>query len=98
MSSDLYRLSATEILQKIKDNEISTEDYATSLLSRIAARDEAVQAWSYLDPAYVMVQAKALDAIAPAQRGPLHGVAIAVKDVLFTKGWWSRALIAKLGH
>jgi Asp-tRNA(Asn)/Glu-tRNA(Gln) amidotransferase A subunit family amidase len=87
MSSNLYRLSATEVLRKTKGDEISVEDYATSLLSRIAARDEAVQAWSYLDPAIVLAQARALDAIAPSERGPLHGVAIAVKDVIFTKGW-----------
>ncbi|PVH95086.1 amidase signature enzyme [Periconia macrospinosa] len=85
MSSDLYRLTATEVSQKIKAGEISVQDYATSLLNRIAARDEAVQAWAYLDPAYVLEQAKALDAIPQAERGPLHGIAIAVKDVIFTK-------------
>ncbi|CAI6324180.1 unnamed protein product [Periconia digitata] len=85
MSSDLYRLTATEVLQKTKAGDISVQDYATSLLNRIAARDDAVQAWAYLDPAYVLEQAKALDAIPAAERGPLHGVAIAVKDVIFTK-------------
>ena len=86
MSSDLYRLTATEVLSKIKAGEISVEDYAKSLLARIEMRDDAVRAWAYLDPEYVMNQAKALDAIAPAERGPLHGVAIAVKDVIYTKG------------
>jgi Asp-tRNA(Asn)/Glu-tRNA(Gln) amidotransferase A subunit family amidase len=86
MSSDLYRLNATEILTKIKAGDISVEDYARSLLTRIEARDEAVQAWAYLKPDYVIEQAKALDAVPPAERGPLHGVAIAVKDVLYTKG------------
>lgn len=86
MVFDLYRLTATEVLREIKDNGLSVEEYAHSLLSRIEARDVAVQAWAYLDPAYVLAQAKALDAIAPAQRGPLHGVAIAIKDVIFTKG------------
>ena len=86
MSADLYRLTATEALQKVKDGELTVQAYATSLLDRIASRDEAVQAWAYLDPAYVLEQAKALDAIPPSERGPLHGVAIAVKDVIFTKG------------
>jgi hypothetical protein len=86
MSSDLYRLNATEILTKIRAGDISVEDYARSLLARIGARDEAVQAWAYLKPDYVIKQAKALDAVPPAERGPLHGVAIAVKDVLYTKG------------
>lgn len=86
MTTELYRLTATEVLRKIKEGEISVEEYATSLLKRIKTRDAAVQAWAYLDPAYVLAQAKALDAVAPAQRGPLHGVAIAVKDVILTKG------------
>lgn len=86
MSSDLHRLTATEFLSKIKAGEISVQDYAKSLLARIEARDNDVKAWAYLDPEYVMKQAKALDAISPTERGPLHGVAIAVKDVIYTKG------------
>ncbi|KAF3041285.1 hypothetical protein E8E12_002878 [Didymella heteroderae] len=85
MRADLYRLTATEILTKVQDGEVSVEDYASSLLKRIEARDDAVQAWAYLDPAYVIEQAKALDAIPKSERGPLHGVAVAVKDVIFTK-------------
>ena len=86
MGSDLYKLTATDISAKIKAGETSVEEYAKSLLGRIEARDEAVQAWAYLDPEYVIKQAKALDAIPQAERGPLHGVAIAVKDVIYTKG------------
>jgi NCS1 family nucleobase:cation symporter-1 len=86
MSSDLYKLTATEVLSKIKAGDVSVEDYAKSLLTRIEARDDAVRAWAHLDPEYVMEQAKALDAVPPAERGPLHGVAIAVKDVIYTKG------------
>ena len=85
MSSTLYQLTATEILAKIKNGEVTVEDYARSLLERIKSRDEAVQAWAYLDPDYVIKQAKALDAVPKAQRGPLHGVAIDVKDVIYTK-------------
>lgn len=86
MTSDHYRLTATEVLQKTTAGELSVQDYAASLLQRIKARDEAVQAWAYLDAEYVMEQAKALDALPASERGPLHGVAIGVKDVIFTKG------------
>ncbi|KAG9186876.1 hypothetical protein G6011_09984 [Alternaria panax] len=85
MSSDLYRLTASDISAKIKAGETSVEEYAKSLLARIESRDKAVQAWAYLEPEYVIKQAKALDAIPAAERGPLHGVAIAVKDVIYTK-------------
>lgn len=86
MSGELYQLTATQVLAKIKNGESTVEDYAKSLLKRIESRDEAVQAWAYLDPDYVIQQAKALDAVPQSERGPLHGVAIAVKDVIYTKG------------
>lgn len=90
MANDLYRLTAGEIVARINAGKCNVEDYARSLLKRIEARDEAVQAWAYLDPEHVISQAKALDAIPPAERGPLHGVAIAVKDVIYTKGGFRR--------
>jgi Asp-tRNA(Asn)/Glu-tRNA(Gln) amidotransferase A subunit family amidase len=96
MNSKLYRLTATEVLAKIKDGEINVEDYARSLLKRIDSRDEAVQAWAFLDPDYVIKQAQALDAVPHAERGPLHGVAIAVKDVIYTKGEFKRCYLFRL--
>lgn len=41
------------------------------------------------DPELVLDQARALDKIPHAQRGPLHGVAVAIKDVINTKVRWS---------
>lgn len=96
MSSKLHRLTATEVLAKIKDGEITVEDYARSLLKRIESRDEAVQAWAHLNPDCVIKQAQALDAIPHAERGPLHGVAIAVKDVIYTKGELKRCYLSRL--
>ncbi|KAH9894668.1 amidase signature domain-containing protein [Xylariomycetidae sp. FL2044] len=77
--------ASSEALTKFKDGSLTVEDYARSLLSRIEERDATVKAWAYLDPDYVIEQAKKLDQIPPEQRGPLHGVAIAVKDVIYTK-------------
>ncbi|KAI1843589.1 hypothetical protein JX265_007373 [Neoarthrinium moseri] len=80
-----YKLTATEALAKFKDGSLTVEDYARSLLARIEKRDAAVKAWAYLDPDYVIKQAKKLDQIPQEKRGPLHGVAVAVKDVIYTK-------------
>ncbi|KAH0385249.1 amidase signature enzyme, partial [Aureobasidium melanogenum] len=85
MTAEPYQLTATEVLHKIKAGELTVEAYARSLLARIDHRDEAVQAWAYLDPDYVIKQAKVLDEVPLSERGPLHGVAIAVKDVIYTK-------------
>ncbi|KAI2469551.1 amidase [Annulohypoxylon bovei var. microspora] len=80
-----YQLTASQALAKLKDGSLTVEEYARSLLARIDKRDAAVQAWAYLDPDYVVQQAKQLDSVAPEKRGPLHGVAIAVKDIMYTK-------------
>lgn len=82
-----YQLTASEALAKLKDGSLTVESYAKSLLSRINARDQVVKAWAYLDPEFVLAQAKQLDQIPPEKRGPLHGIAIGVKDVILTKGW-----------
>ncbi|KAL5335974.1 amidase signature domain-containing protein [Aspergillus crustosus] len=80
-----YRLTATEALQLIKSNKLTVETYARSVLSRIESRDDTVKAWAYLNAEAVLEQARLLDEIPAEKRGPLHGVAIGVKDVIYTK-------------
>jgi len=81
-----YRLTASEALALMKDGSLTVEAYSRSLLERIRERDHVVKAWAYLDPDFVIAQAKKLDAVPAEKRGPLHGVAIGVKDVILTKG------------
>ncbi|KAF7917154.1 uncharacterized protein EAE98_010259 [Botrytis deweyae] len=45
----LHLLSATQILSLLKDDLITVEDYAHSLLHRIDQRNDIVKAWAYLD-------------------------------------------------
>lgn len=81
-----YTLTASQALSLMRKGELKVEDYARSLLSRISQRDAQVKAWAHLDPDYVLEQARLLDQIPADQRGPLHGIAIGVKDVILTKG------------
>lgn len=81
-----YILTATQALSLMQKGKLSVEDYARSLLARIEERDDAVRAWAYLDPDFVLEQARKLDQVPPEKRGPLHGIAIGVKDVILTKG------------
>lgn len=41
--------------------------------------------WAYFNPELIIESAKSLDAIPAEKRGPLHGVAVGVKDVILTK-------------
>lgn len=80
-----YRLTASQAAAEIRSGALTVEDYARSLLSRISQRDPEVKAWTHLNPDLVLAQARALDKLPPSQRGPLHGVAVAVKDVIYTR-------------
>ena len=81
-----YRLTASQVVAAINGNQLTVEKYANSLLSHIRSRDSIVKAWAYLDPDLVLQQARHLDQVPVGKRGPLHGVAVGVKDVIYTKG------------
>ncbi|KAL5333328.1 amidase signature domain-containing protein [Aspergillus crustosus] len=83
--ADPYLLSATEVLGLFEKNALTVEHYARSLLGRINERDGIVKAWAYLDPELVLEQARALDQIPYNKRGPLHGLAIGIKEIAHTK-------------
>lgn len=84
-STELYRLTASQAAAGMRSGSFTVEQYAQSLLSRIKERDDAIKAWAYLNPDQVLAQARQLDQIPPEKRGPLHGVSVAVKDVIYTK-------------
>jgi amidase len=84
--TELYKLSASEVVAKTRDGQLSVEEYAQSLLARIKERDPVVKGWAYINPDQVLSEARKLDQVPKESRGPLHGVAIAVKDVIYTKG------------
>lgn len=79
-----YKLTATEALSLMKSGKLTVTEYANSLLSRISTRDTHTVAWTYLDSTTILASAAILDALPPSSRGPLHGLPIAVKDVILT--------------
>ncbi|KAG8165670.1 hypothetical protein KVR01_004222 [Diaporthe batatas] len=84
-SNELYRLTACQVAAGTRSGSFTVEEYAKSLLAHIKERDDAVKAWAYLSPEQVLEQARQLDKVPPEKRGPLHGVSVAVKDVIYTK-------------
>lgn len=87
-----HLLSASEACRRIADGDLTVVQYATALLRRIHQRDEQVRAWAYLDTKYVMQQAQRLDEVPMGDRGPLHGMPIGIKDVMYTKGTLQQVL------
>lgn len=85
-NTDAHLLTATAASELIRNGSLTVENYARALFRRIDERDKDVQAWQFLDREQVIQNAKALDAVPQSERGPLHGIPIGVKDVLYTKG------------
>jgi Asp-tRNA(Asn)/Glu-tRNA(Gln) amidotransferase A subunit family amidase len=79
---DTNRISATEAAALIASGKLTAVQLAEDCLARVEQREHDVQAWAYIDPDQVLAQARARDAEQP--RGPLHGVPVAIKDIIDT--------------
>lgn len=73
-------LSATRAAAMISARQLSSLQLIESCLGRIALREPKLHAWSYLDAEGAIRQARARDA--STSFGPLHGIPIAIKDVI----------------
>lgn len=77
-----YELTATEASRLIAAKKLSCEELARSTLAYIAKRDPLVKAWTYVDDALVIRNARELDKMPVTS--PLHGLTFGVKDVIET--------------
>jgi Asp-tRNA(Asn)/Glu-tRNA(Gln) amidotransferase A subunit family amidase len=75
-------LSAIEAARRIADRQLGAAALVGACLDRIAARESIVGAWEFFDPEQALMTARRRDAEPP--RGPLHGIPIAVKDLIDT--------------
>lgn len=82
MATELYREEASTLARRLAQREITAEAVLRSCLDRIAEREPVVQAWEFLDVDAALAQARAIDA--RPQRGLLHGLPVAVKDLFDT--------------
>ena len=78
----LNLLNATAAARKLAAREITAVSLLEDCLERIAERESAVHAWTFLDTDAAMQRARALDA--QPSMGLLHGLPIAVKDLFDT--------------
>ena len=78
--------SAVELAARLASGAVSARTVADACLERVAAREDDVRAFANISPDYVRAQADALDAHRKAGRplGPLHGVPVALKDIIDT--------------
>jgi len=72
-------LTAREALARIAAGQLSARALVSACLDRWRERDATVRAWTHLDPEAALARADA------ARPGPLHGLPVGVKDILYTE-------------
>ena len=81
-SSHPLSLSVRAAAREIAARRLGAQDYARAWLERIAAREPEIGAWHHFDPGQALEAARRCDNEPP--RGPLHGIPVAVKDLIDT--------------
>src|SRR6056297_1668973 len=83
---DLLSLDACALRGRLASGAVSALDLAEACIARIEAREPELQAWAWFDPDFARHQARALDAHRQSGRaiGPLHGLPVALKDIIDT--------------
>ncbi|HEX2197372.1 MAG TPA: amidase [Burkholderiales bacterium] len=84
--TQLNWLPASDAARAIRDGAFSAEQLMQACLARVKEIDPQVQAWVFLDEAHALAQARArdLDRAEGRPTGPLHGVPVAIKDIIDT--------------
>src|SRR5690349_11960162 len=87
-ADDLSFLPLTELSRRLAAGETSSRDIVNACLDRIAALDGRAHAFVevYADAACDTARAADLERKAGFTRGPLHGLPIALKDLLHLQG------------
>jgi len=77
-----------DIAQDLRRGALTAVDVMRDCLTRSAAEEPRVQAWQHLDAARALEAAAAADVLSARGEptGPLHGVPIAIKDIIDVAG------------
>src|SRR5260221_5492993 len=87
-TTDLHYLELAELAARIRARAVSPVTVTGAQLDRIAALDGTLGSYALVMADVAMAQAEVAEAeiAAGPDRGPLHGVPIAVQDLCWTQG------------
>ena len=81
-------LTIVEAAGLLERGELSPVELVESCLARIDAHDDAVKAWALVDRegALRVAGERSAELSAGRRKGPLHGIPVGIKDIIFTAG------------
>ena len=84
--TDIFSLSLEQLAAKIKDAQLSSVEVCEKYIERINKFEKDVKAWAHIDKKVLLEKAAEADEYRKSGKpvGPLHGVPIAVKDIIGT--------------
>ena len=88
VSQDICWMSASDLAAAIKAKKLSPVEAVKALLKRIEAINPKINAYVTITTDSAMAAAKKAEAavMKGEELGPLHGVPVSIKDVMYTKG------------
>ena len=83
---DIFSLKAEELALKIKDAQLTSVEICEKYIERIHKFEKDVKAWAHFDKKLLLEKAAEADEYRRSGKplGPLHGVPVAVKDIVGT--------------
>ena len=83
---DIFSLSVEEMAQNIKQGQITSVEICEKYIERINKFEKDVKAWAHFDKKILLEKAAESDEHRKSGKpvGPLHGVPIALKDIIGT--------------
>lgn len=86
--SNVLKLDITALSEKIRRKEVSPTEIVAQLISRIQAVNPVLNAFITVAEEEAMEQARQAESeiVAGGYRGPLHGIPIGLKDLIYTQG------------
>ena len=80
--------TALSLIDRQKNGELSALEIAEAYIEQVEAKEASIKAFTWFDASYVRDQAKQLDQyrLRGLPLGPLHGIPVALKDIIDTKG------------
>ena len=83
--SELYKHSATELSQMLRNKDVKPSEIAQSFVDRYKATNDKTNAYAYLDCDATLAKAKELDATPITEAtSPLFGLPVSIKDNIAT--------------